>query len=61
MLRILEVAVCMIGDVCCMPTPDHQQFPSHSLGPSVPDEACSTNASGTVGPDMYPIYCCLRI
>ena len=30
-LRILAVAVCKIGDVCCLPAPAHQPFSSNSL------------------------------
>ena len=29
-LRILAVAVCKIGDVCCLPAPAHQPFSSYS-------------------------------
>ena len=49
-LRILAVAVCRIGDVCCLPAPAHQPFSFNSLGLSVPEEACSRNvrASGTL-------------
>ena len=48
-LRILVVAVCRIGDVCCLSAPAHQQFSFDSLGLSAPEEACSRNvrASGT--------------
>ena len=35
-LRILAVAVCKIGDVCCLPAPAHQPFSSYSLGLSAP-------------------------
>ena len=35
-LRILAVAVCFIGDVCCLPAPAHQPFLFYSLGLSAP-------------------------
>ena len=49
-LRILVVAVCRIGDICCLPAPAHQPFSFNSLGFSAPEEACSRNvcASGTL-------------
>ena len=49
-LRVLAVAVCTIGDVCCLPAPTHQPFSFNSLGLSAPEEACSRNvrASGTL-------------
>ena len=49
-LRILAVAVCRIGDVCCLPASAHQPFSFNSLGLSAPEEACSRNvrASGTL-------------
>ena len=49
-LRILVVAVCRIGDVCCLPAPAHQPFLFNSLGLCAPVEACSRNvhASGTL-------------
>ena len=49
-LRILAVAVCRIGIVCCLEVPAHQPFSSNSLGPSAPEEACSRNVceSGTL-------------
>ena len=49
-LRILAVAVCRIGDVCCLPAPAHQPFSFNSLSLSAPAEACSRNvrASGTL-------------
>ena len=49
-LRILVVAVCKIGDVCCLPAPTHQPFSSNSLDLSAPEEAYSRNvrASGTL-------------
>ena len=42
-LRILAVAVCKIGDVCCLPAPAHQPFSSNSLDLSAPEEAYSRN------------------
>ena len=42
-LRILAVAVCRIGDVCCLPAPAHQPFSFNSLGFSAPEIACSRN------------------
>ena len=44
------VAVCRIGDVCCLPAPAHQPFSFNSLGLSAPEEACSRNvrASGNL-------------
>ena len=36
-LRILAVAVCRIGDVCCLPAPAHQPFSFNSLGLSAPE------------------------
>ena len=49
-LRILVVAVCRIGNVCCLPEPAHQPFSFNSLGLSAPEEACSRNvrALGTL-------------
>ena len=49
-LRILAVAVCKIGNVCCLPAPAHQTISSNSLDLSVPKEAYSRNvrASGTL-------------
>ena len=49
-LRNLAVAVCKIGDVCCLPAPAHQPFSSNSLGLSAPEEADSRNvcALGTL-------------
>ena len=49
-LWILAVAVCKIGDVCCLPAPAHQPFSSNSLDLSAPEEAYSRNirASGTL-------------
>ena len=49
-LRILSVAVCMIGVVCCYPATAHQLFSFNSLGLSSPEEACSRNvrASSTL-------------
>ena len=49
-LRILAVAVCRIGDICCLPAPMHQPFYSTSLDLSAPEEAYSRNvrASGTL-------------
>ena len=49
-LRILAVAVCKIGDVCCLPAPAHQPFSSNSPGLSAREETCSRNirASGTL-------------
>ena len=49
-LQILAVAVCRIGDVCCLPAPAHQPFLFNSFGLSAPEEACSKNicASGTL-------------
>ena len=49
-LRILAVAVCKIGDVCCLPAPAHQIFSLNSLDLSAPEEAYSRNvrASGTL-------------
>ena len=49
-LRILAVAVCRIGDVCCLSAPAHQPFSFNNLGFSAPEEACSRNvrASGTL-------------
>ena len=35
-LLILAVAVCRIGDVCCLPAPAHQPFSFNSLGLSIP-------------------------
>ena len=50
-LRILAVAVCRIGDVCCLPAPApaYQPFSSNNLDLSAPEEAYSRNvrASGT--------------
>ena len=43
MLRILAVAVCKIGDVCCLPAPAHQPFSSNSLDLSAPEKAYSRN------------------
>ena len=47
---MLAVAVCRIGDVCCLPAPAHQPFSFNSLGLSAPEEPYSTNlrASGTL-------------
>ena len=47
---ILAVAVCKIGDVCCLSALAHQPFSSNSLGLSAPEEVCSRNvrASGTL-------------
>ena len=42
-LRILAVAVCRIGDVCCLLAPAHQKFSFNSLGLSAPEDACSRN------------------
>ena len=42
-LRILAVAVCNIGDVCCLSAPAHQPFSSNSLDHSSPEEAYSRN------------------
>ena len=42
-LRILAVAVCKIGDVCCLPAPAHQPFSSNSLDLSAPEEGYSRN------------------
>ena len=36
--HVLAVAVCKIGDVCCLPVPAHQPFSSNSLGLSTPEE-----------------------
>ena len=49
-LRISAVAVCRIGDICCLPAPAHQPFSFNSLGLSAPEEACSRNvrALGTL-------------
>ena len=49
-LRILAVAMCKTGDVCCLPAPAHQPFSSNSLVLSAPEEAYSRNvrASGTL-------------
>ena len=49
-LRILAVAVCRIGDVCCLPAPTHQPLSFNSYGLSAPEEACSRNvrAPGTL-------------
>ena len=49
-LRILAVAVCKIGNVCCLPTPAHQPFSSNSLYLSAPEHAYSRNVrtSGTL-------------
>ena len=49
-LRILAVALCKIGDVCCLPAPVHQPFSSNNLDLSAPEEAYSRNvrASGTL-------------
>ena len=53
-LRILAVAVCKIGDICCLsapaPAPAHQPFSSNSLDLSAPEEAYIRNerASGTL-------------
>ena len=54
MLRILAVAVCKIGDVCCLPVPAHQPFSFNSLDLSAPEEAYSRNvrASDTLNLDM---------
>ena len=38
-LRILAVALCKIGDICCLPAPAHQPFSSNSLDLSAPEEA----------------------
>ena len=48
MLRILAVAVCRIGDICCLPASAHQPFSFNSLGLSAPEETGSRNvrASG---------------
>ena len=45
-LRILAVAVCKIGDVCCLPAPAHQPFFSNKLDLSAPEveEAYSKKA-----------------
>ena len=50
MLRILAVAVCKIGDVCCLPALAHQPLFLNSLDLSAPEEAYSRNvrASGTL-------------
>ena len=50
MLQTLAVAVCRIGNVCCLPAPAHQPFSFNSLGLSAPEIACSRNvrASGTL-------------
>ena len=44
------VALCRIGDVCCLLAPAHQQFSFNSLGLSALEEACSRNvcAPGTL-------------
>ena len=49
-LRILAVAVCGIGIVCCLPALAHQPFVFDSLGLSAPEEVCSRNvrASATL-------------
>ena len=49
-LQILAVAVCTIGDVCCLPAPAGQPFSSNSLDLSAPEEAYSRNVrvSGTL-------------
>ena len=49
-LRVLAVAVCKIGDVCCFLAPAPQPFSSNSLYLNAPEEACSRNvrASGTL-------------
>ena len=39
MLRIFAVAVCKIGDVCCLPAPVHQPFSFNILILSAPEEA----------------------
>ena len=41
MLLILAVAVCKIGDVCCLPAPAHQPYSSNSLDLSAPEDAYS--------------------
>ena len=38
-LRIFAVAVCEIGDVCCLPAPVHQPFSFNILNLSAPEEA----------------------
>ena len=45
---------CEIWDVCCLPAPAHQPFPSNSLDLSAPEEACSriVRASGTLNLGM---------
>ena len=49
-LRILAVAVCRIGDVCCLLAPAFQPFWLNSLGLSAAEKACSRNVctSGTL-------------
>ena len=49
-LRILAVALCRIGDVCCLSAPAHQPFSFNSLSLSAPEDACSKNvrALGTL-------------
>ena len=46
----LAVDVFRIGDVCCLPAPEHQPFFFNSLDLSAPEEAYSRNvcASGTL-------------
>ena len=50
MLQILVVAVCKIGNICCLPAPAHQSFSFKSLDLNAPEEAYSRNvrASGTL-------------
>ena len=38
-LRILAVAMCKIGGVCCLPASEHQPFSSNNLDLSAPKEA----------------------
>ena len=49
-LRILAVAVCRIGDVCCFLAPAHQPFLFNNLDLRAPEEACRRNvrAPGTL-------------
>ena len=49
-LRILVVAVCRIGDVCCLPAPAHQPISFNSFDLSALEEVCRRNAraSGTL-------------
>ena len=42
-LWILAVAVCRIGDVCCLPAPAHQPFSFNTLDLSASEEACNRN------------------